>query len=136
MTPDEFGEYINLVRTVNGKVPRILHEEVVLFDGVGTLGEVLSPRERVLLRDKHEINENARVLLYGYTTERFTFVVAVDEWDIIRFIDADEPLYETSQDWEASALRPNKRAYPDRTDINFALLMAERNEEITFTTFR
>lgn len=136
MTPDEFREYIGLVRTVSPSVPRILHEEVVVYDGVGTLGAMLTRQEHARLRDKHEINEDARVLLYGYTTERFTFAVAVDEWDIIRYIDTHEPLYETSQDWEASALRPNKRAYPERTDINFALLMAERNEEITFTTFR
>lgn len=135
MTPQEFGEYIDLVRDVKAQVPCIEHSDVKGFDGTGTLGELLSPRDHGRLTGAHDINEDARVLLYGYTTERFTFVVAFDEWDIIRIVDADKPIYETGELWEAWRLKPNKRAYPNRTDINFALLMAERNEEITFTTF-
>jgi len=137
MKPGEFTEYMTLVKDIRPQVPRIHFDEVHAYDGVGTLGDLLLRTEAANLEAAgHEVNWDARVLLYGYTVQRYTFVVAVDDWMIYRIVDADEPMHEGASNWEAQDLRPNKRAYPAKTDINFALLMAERDAEITFTTFR
>lgn len=39
-------------------------------------------------------------------------------------------------EWPASALRPGKRAYVEETDLMFALVMADRDAALTFTTWR
>lgn len=133
MTPEEFGQYVEQVRGVRAE-HLIKLGEVVGLRGVGSISEVVDPR--TLVRQRHAVDLDARVLLYGYTVERCTFVVAANESSIIRMIDSDVPMYQEDRVWSAVALRPNKRAYPDATDKDFALLMAEKDAEITFTTFR
>lgn len=133
MTPEEFGQYVEEVRRARVG-PLVKWGDVYTLDGVGTIGEVVDPR--TLVRQREKVPLDARVLLYGYTVERCTFVVAVSDEGIIRMVDSDVPMYKEDWSWSALSLRPNKRAYPDATDKNFALLMAEKDAEITFTTFR
>lgn len=79
-----------------------------------------------------------RTLLFGYTCERDTFHVYLMDGEIHRVIyDFEGRLIDhiCDEELEINFCIPNKRAYPERTDIGFATIVHERGGEIPFTTF-
>jgi hypothetical protein len=79
-----------------------------------------------------------RTLLYGYDVERLTWHVYLEggEIHLVRLNrNSRVTHHEHGESLPAHWLAPNKRAYPERTDLQFATVMAARGVDICFTTF-
>jgi hypothetical protein len=88
--------------------------------------------------DVTELTGPARTLLYGYDVDRITWHVYLLGGQIHRRIydtQAAMNRHEALTRWVIRDLIPNKRAYPNRTDFQFASICARRQEPITFTTW-
>ena len=79
-----------------------------------------------------------RTLLFGYTCNRNTFHVYVKN-NLINILEHDYDKYvvshQVSDQFAVSALVPNKRVYPERTEKNFAQLLLNRGASFSFTTY-
>lgn len=78
-----------------------------------------------------------RTLLWGYDVDKVGMHVYLLDGQIhLARISLGRILSDQAEPvWPAKELVPNKRAYPERTDIAFARLMIARDAEICFTTF-
>jgi|ERR1035437_8890995 hypothetical protein len=82
-------------------------------------------------------DKNDRTLLYGYTTDRYSFHVYIEDGEIVKHI------YNTIQTLFVcrraahilSTLVPNKRVYPETCDADFCYLLRSHGIRIPFTTF-
>jgi hypothetical protein len=88
-------------------------------------------------------NREDRTLLYGYTVERTTWHVYLKDGLIHRIeyrSDAKGPYmvgvcHGVQKAWAPRRLLPDKRAYPERTDYQFARLCRDAGCRIEFTTY-
>lgn len=92
----------------------------------------LSTDERVITGD--DLTGPSRVLIYGYTVDRDTFVTRYDENSntitvTIRPGKYDEASYSPTMN---EGFVPNKRCYPDRCDYEFCKLLIERGVYVSF----
>ena len=88
-------------------------------------------------------NKEPRVLIYGYQLNRETFSLELIEKDGVPFF--RRRTYRrypdvTISDVVLSQIHPdhcipNKRAYPERCDYDFCMLLIRQGTEIPFTTF-
>lgn len=79
-----------------------------------------------------------RTLVYGYDVDRSTRHVYIDEQGLIHAVVYDYDKLLKSHAFGAvpmEACRPSKRAYPEKTDYEFAKLLAAADTELCFTTF-
>lgn len=75
-----------------------------------------------------------RLLMHGYDGARNDMKVWIDP-DLGLGVQWHNGDIEWRASWPTGDLYPPKRAYPDRTDYRFAVIMAERHEyPISFTT--
>lgn len=76
-------------------------------------------------------------LLYGYDVDRNSFHVYLSGGRLHLLVYKGDRVvsYEADSEWLAMRLSPNKRAYPESTDRQFADLMAARGVVIPFTTW-
>jgi hypothetical protein len=80
-----------------------------------------------------------RTLLYGYDVDRNTWHVFLLDGEIHRVTEdgyGGPTTHLSNESWTIVDLIPNKRAYPERTDYQFARFCVEHGEPITFTTFK
>lgn len=77
-----------------------------------------------------------RTLLFGYDVDRVTHhVYVMDNLIYLSKYSLGNPLdSEAHFTWEASKLVPNKRAYVESTDLDFATAILRRGLRISFTT--
>lgn len=74
------------------------------------------------------------LLMHGYNLDREDLKVWIDI-ELGLGVQWNGGVIEWRSEWPTSALYPSKRAYPDRTDYRFAVIMAERHEyPISFTS--
>lgn len=89
--------------------------------------------------DMGMLPEHERTLLYGYTCERRSWHVYIKDGFIhLLVLDGthSEIRHEKKKyDWHIPDLVPDKRAYAESTDFNFALLCRDRSVDIPFTQF-
>lgn len=89
-----------------------------------------------------------RTLLYGYDIDRDTWHIYLKDGMIHRHIYSlrsysevyGHPVIRTimhdmQESWTVVDLIPNKRAFPERTDYEFARIVKERGGDISFTTY-
>jgi hypothetical protein len=88
------------------------------------------------------VDRTPRTLLYGYTAERHTWHVYLDEDGQIHRVmydHDDEVLMHTSGPTgycsENVHYIPNKRLYPESCDFEFCQLLTKTGERLPFTTF-
>jgi hypothetical protein len=80
-------------------------------------------------------------LLYGYTCDRDIFHVYLDAGYIHRLIYREErnTLIEVEYDWftawDAHRLVPDKRAYPESTDLLMATLLRDAGVDVAYLPF-
>lgn len=94
----------------------------------------IKPVHKVLTVDDLE-NKSPRTLLYGYTIERMTWHVYLNEQGEIVVMEYDrhtKPVQKPVQ--ENQDFVPSKRLYPERCDFEFCKLLTERNIYLSFTT--
>lgn len=75
-------------------------------------------------------NKKDRVLIYGYTLERQTFIIRLQDGKFIKTIGGDSKIIEHN-----SNFIPDKRVYPAESDYEFCSLLLSRGVFIPFTTF-
>lgn len=83
-------------------------------------------------------NLTPRTLVYGYDVDRSTRHVYLDEKGLIHAVVYDHDKLLKLHAFGAVPIevcRPSKRAYPERTDYEFAKLLATADNELCFTTF-
>ncbi|MFF1717452.1 hypothetical protein [Streptomyces sp. NPDC058268] len=89
--------------------------------------------------DTHDIPGPERTLLLGYTCERDTWHVYVRgaHLHVLVYDHVTRAVvrYEKHFYWQAADLVPDKRVYPESTDLGFARLLASHGVELPFTTF-
>lgn len=73
-----------------------------------------------------------RSLLTGYNFVDDSFCVALEEDRIVLSIGGD---YEARESWNAEDLNPGKRAFPEETDYDFAVMMRNKGAFLSFTVF-
>lgn len=81
-----------------------------------------------------------RTLLYGYTCDRHTFHVYLQDGWIHRItytgtLDHSLIRHDAMADWWAFNLIPDKRVYPERTDIDFARMLQVTGARVPYLTF-
>lgn len=79
-----------------------------------------------------------RTLLWGYTCERDSFHVYLKDGQIHKALYKfpNKLLFCTSgESMPCSSMAPDKRAYPAACDEQFAQLMVEKNQHVSYTTF-
>lgn len=84
----------------------------------------------------------SRTLVYGYDLDRTTVHVWLEvpedpQIGVIRYTEHDGMTIEFREvrpEWPVDMLAPSKRAYPESTDYNFAVLMKDRGAPLSFTT--
>lgn len=83
-----------------------------------------------------------RTLIYGYTCDRDTVHVYLTDGELHYVLSGGAAgqrggilRYEHGTSLPAELLRPNKRAYPARTDLTAALRMAQLGFELSFVGF-
>lgn len=85
------------------------------------------------------IDRSDRTLIYGYTIDRETFHLYLENGQFnLAIYDAYDCLVKSARgkaQMSVSDCRPSKRAYPERSDFEFAMLMKKKEANITFTTF-
>lgn len=77
------------------------------------------------LKDKSD-----RVLMHGYTFERDSIIVKIENGEIIKYFKGNIVPVKENKDYI-----PNKRSYPERCDYEFCKLLKERGCYISFTTW-
>jgi hypothetical protein len=100
----------------------------------------MTPEQYEHYRDSHADNRISaallsgpdRLLLQGWNFDRETFSVRLTHNGIERSIGV---VTEWASEWTADELNPGKRAQPELTDLEFATLMRDKGEHITFTRF-
>lgn len=83
-------------------------------------------------------NKQDRTLLWGYTCERESWHVYIQNGEIHRYITQypDKFVAHTCQEnWEPQYLAPDKRLYPEACDYEFCKLLRENGAELSFTNF-
>lgn len=85
-------------------------------------------------------NKEPRTLLYGYTVARDTFHVflrgGLIHRAVYRYNGEASGDFEAKALWDAQALIPDKRLYPEACDAEFcALLLTKKGIFLPFTTF-
>lgn len=83
-------------------------------------------------------NATARTLVWGYTLDRNSFHVYLDEFGVIHRVIYDHQNIVLSHDegeFLPESLSPDKRAYPEACDYEFCRLMASLDNGLCFTTF-
>lgn len=86
-----------------------------------------------LLQDKTD-----RTLIWGYTPEKDSFHVYLQEGTIVRLVYGyrdTEPSVEAGTDFFPQTLVPAKRVYPEASDAEFCGLLQQVGAEFTFATF-
>jgi hypothetical protein len=82
---------------------------------------------------KDFIKPAGTLLMHGYTSAREDMKVWFDP-DLGLGLQMNQGAFDWRISWPTDRLYPSKRAYPERTDLTFAMLMAERHEyPIRFT---
>ena len=79
-----------------------------------------------------------RTLLWGYTCEKESFHIYLKDSQIHKVVYGypDKLLFSTSgESMPCSSMAPDKRAYPAACDEQFAQLMVEKNQHVSYTTF-
>lgn len=79
-------------------------------------------------------DKSDRTLLYGYTSDRYTWHVYVLNHEIITLMYGFGEIREIHVD-EDTEYVPNKRLYAECCDFEFCSLLAERGVHLPFTTF-
>lgn len=85
-------------------------------------------------------NKAPRTLIYGYTCDRDTFHVYLDERGVLNRVIYNSDGFLLSHADESTPLAayeysPEKRAYPEACDLAFCGLLKQAGVEIPFTTF-
>lgn len=96
----------------------------------------LSPKK--IIRTKQLGDDRDRTLLYGCTSEAETFHVYLKDGLIHRLIySRDNPCisFESGEFLEAEKLAPSSKAYPERCDTFFVLLMDDSGVEVRLGAF-
>lgn len=80
-------------------------------------------------------NKEDRILIHGYTLERDTFIIELNNGKFIKIIEQynKKPVFlsiETNYDFI-----PDKRVYPKSSDFEFCKLLISRGIDIPFTSF-
>lgn len=94
-----------------------------------------------VIRGADLTDRTPRTLIYGYTAERATFHVYLDEAGEIRRVIYDHDGFIVDADTEADLERrafdyaPTKRAYPERCDLEFCQLLERADVNLSFTGF-
>lgn len=82
-------------------------------------------------------NKSARTLLYGYTLERDTWHVYLDEKGEIQTVKygygEDAPIKKINVLWNDEYI-PSKRLYAEKCDFEFCSLLKQHNITLNFTT--
>lgn len=86
-----------------------------------------------LLQDKTD-----RTLIWGYTPDRHSFHVYLQDATIIRLVYPldGNPDVQVGADFLPDTLVPSKRVYPDASDGEFCRILQEHGVHIPFTEFR
>jgi hypothetical protein len=85
-----------------------------------------------------ELDGPDRTLLYGYDVSRNTYHAHLQHGEIHLVVELGyqgRKIHTSGTTRALGDLVPNKRAYPAKTDYQFARLCAVRGVDITFTTF-
>ena len=78
-------------------------------------------------------NTSPRDLIYGYTKDRETFILQLDDGgSFVRHYGSGES---TMKEILPEICIPNKRVYPDASDYEFCTLLKERGIIIPFTIY-
>lgn len=85
-------------------------------------------------------NKTPRTLLWGYTTDRYSFHVYLDEHAVIHKViylyDDTLVLHLTESNIESNeGWVPSKRLYPEACDAEFCRLLIERGLQLPFTAY-
>lgn len=80
-------------------------------------------------------DKSDRTLLYGYTSDRYTWHVYVRDYEIVTIVYGFGELVEVIDIEEDKHYVPNKRLYAECCDFEFCSLLAERGVYLPFTTF-
>ena len=105
-------------------------EEVDLLRGV------IAPDPKIRVDDLTD--QSDRTLLYGYTLDRDTFHVYLKDGIMHRVIYSFKRYivdHIEGEELDAHDLSPCKRAYPERTDFEFAKALRIRDVHVSLTTF-
>jgi len=99
-----------------------------------TIDEI--PKE--VLLGKNLINNLNRTLLYGYTCDRDTWHVYLEDgiiYTVVYNAREDEIKFNIVPINDNQDFVPNKRLYPARCDYEFCRLLKEHGVDMTFTTW-
>ncbi|KQO98292.1 hypothetical protein [Leifsonia sp. Leaf264] len=105
-------------------------------DQLAQLGLLANEPDRLSVTDLHDQSE--RTLVYGYTPERDSFHMYLLGGQIHLHIYSHAKVslfHEAAPKWNPEFLRPNKRAYPQFTDFEFAVLMKRLDWALEFANF-
>jgi hypothetical protein len=85
------------------------------------------------------VNKNPRTLVYGYSLDRDTTHVYLGSDGLIHRVDYSHGdiliAHVSAVSFDINDLRPSKRSYPERTDFEFAKLVAMRGGDLCFTSY-
>jgi hypothetical protein len=84
-------------------------------------------------------NKTARTLIYGYTADRSTFHLYLDDSGVLNRViyDRDKLLLEHLKgEFAPEVCVPDSRAYPDASDLEFCKILFRAGQNIPFTTFQ
>lgn len=99
--------------------------------------EALQKTESTLISADLLRNKSARTLLYGYTLERDTWHVYLDENGKIQTVKygygEDAPINAINVSWNEEYI-PSKRLYAEKCDFEFCSLLKQHNITLNFTT--
>lgn len=99
--------------------------------------EALERTENSLISVDCLANKAPRTLLYGYTLERDSWHVYLDENGKILTVKygygEDAPIKQINVSWNEEYI-PSKRLYAEKCDFEFCSLLKQRNISLNFTT--
>ena len=99
--------------------------------------KTLQKTERTLISADLLRNKSARTLLYGYTSERDTWHVYLDENGKIQTVKygygEDAPINAINVSWNEEYI-PSKRLYAEKCDFEFCSLLKQQDIDLNFTT--
>lgn len=103
----------------------------------GDYRELVERAKVQLLRVNDFEDRSDRTLMYGYDVDRRTVHVFMLGGVIYKSVYSyDEgPVPEGKVSWNPAELVPDKRAYPESTDYEFARMMIDRGHALPFTTY-
>lgn len=108
--------------------------------------ETPDPEKMPVLISSYTVGPVERTLVYGYDIDRNTVHVYLHDLEIHKVVYKSHFDYQNARRmetfevlshehkalWEAQDLVPSKRAYPQHTDLGFALLMKSLGVPLTF----